>query len=548
MNIDKINIENFKAYKGAFKLSLNKGINILVGNNEAGKSTIIEAIHLALTGMYCGKYLKNELSQYVFNKEIVAEYIQGLEQGNIAQPLPHILIEVFIQSEDTAEFEGDFHSDKPNKACGFSLKVAFDDKYQKEYANLVQIGGIKTLPIEYYNVSWTSFARDESITPRSIPIKSALIDSSSNKFQNGSDIYITRIVKEFLESNEVVEVSQAHRRMKESFMGEVAIKKINEKIKTGAKISDKKVELSVDLSSKNAWEGSLMTYIEDVPFHYIGKGEQCLVKTKLALGHKKTKEANIILLEEPENHLSYSKLNQLINDVKSDSGEKQILISTHSSFVANKLGLEHLILLNDRKTIRLNALSSDTYKFFEKLSGYDTLRLILCKKAILVEGDSDELIVQKAYMINNSGKLPIERGVDVISVGTSFLRFLEIAEKIGTKIAVVADNDGNIDAVNKKYQNYLGHNVKQKIKICFDPIIDNGTLQDFNYNTLEPKFLKENNLINLNKVLGTTYQNVDDLHKYMKANKTACALKVFETEEALNFPQYILEAIRPDDE
>ena len=60
MRIKKVNVENFKCYKGKFSLSLNEGINILVGNNEAGKSTILEAIHLALTGILNGKYLKNE--------------------------------------------------------------------------------------------------------------------------------------------------------------------------------------------------------------------------------------------------------------------------------------------------------------------------------------------------------------------------------------------------------------------------------------------------------------------------------------------------------
>jgi putative ATP-dependent endonuclease of OLD family len=232
-----------------------------VGDNEAGKSTIIEAIHLALTGLHNGKYLRNELSQYVFNKEIVAEYIESLKPENIAKPLPLISIEVFIEGEELAEFWGDLHSDKPNNANGFSLKIAFDENYQKEYEDLVKLGEIKTLPIEYYNVSWISFARNENITARTIPIKSALIDSSSNKLQNGSDIYISRIVKEFLELNEIVEISQAHRRMKETFMGEEVIKKINEKIKTASRISDKKVELSVELSSKNAWESSLMTYL-----------------------------------------------------------------------------------------------------------------------------------------------------------------------------------------------------------------------------------------------------------------------------------------------
>lgn len=544
MHISKIHIENFKIFKGSFKLPLSNGMNILVGDNEAGKSTIIEAIHLALSGLFNGKYLKNELTQYLFNNEIVAEYIQSLEEGNSAAVLPHILIEVFMEGDDLAEFLGDASSEKA--ATGFFLKIAFDERFQPQYEKLVKLGGIKTLPIEYYNITWSSFARDESITPRIIPLKSALIDSASSRFQNGSDIYISHIVKEFLELDEIVEVSQAHRRMKESFMDEPSIIKINEKIKSAAKISEKKVELSVELSSKNAWESSLMTYLEDIPFHFIGKGEQSIVKTKLALGHKKAKEANVILMEEPENHLSHTKLNQLISDIKSGSSDKQIIISTHSSFVANKLGLENLIFINDLKRTSLNDLSGDTQKFFKKLSGYDTLRLILCKKAILVEGDSDELVIQKAFQINNQGKLPIEKGVDVISVGTSFLRFLEIAEKLNKNVVVVTDNDGDVEAVKKKYGNYLGDNKKETIEICFDEVVDTGVIEDFNYNTLEPKVLKENGLEKLNKIFGTLHKGVNSMHLFMRANKTECALRIFDTSEEISFPKYLLDAIKPD--
>ena len=44
MAIHKVKISNFKCFKGLFELELNKGLNILVGNNETGKSTILEAI------------------------------------------------------------------------------------------------------------------------------------------------------------------------------------------------------------------------------------------------------------------------------------------------------------------------------------------------------------------------------------------------------------------------------------------------------------------------------------------------------------------------
>lgn len=544
--IKEIIIENFKCFDGRFRLTLNKGINILVGDNEAGKSTILEAIHLALTGMIYGRYLKNDLNQYLFNNHVVTSYLEDVALGKPAIP-PHVLIEVYFDSTDMPELEGDGNCLK-RKECGICFKIAFDPKYQQEYEELIRSRSLSAIPVEYYEIVWTSCARG-SITPRSIPVKSALIDSSSARFQNGSDVYISRIMKDFLSPEDIVSVSQAHRNMKESFMSEPAIKTINTKIKNAANISNKEVTLSVDLSSRNAWETNLVTYLDDVPFHFIGKGEQCIVKTKLALSHKKAQEANILLLEEPENHLSHARLNQLIHEIKSNSGDKQIIISTHSSYVANKLGLGSLILLNNRKTLRLNDLNEETKKFFEKLSGYDTLRLILCTKAILVEGDSDELIVQKAYYVNK-GKLPIEDGVDVISVGTSFLRFLEIAERIQKPVVVLTDNDGDVSALRDKYNHYLKSDASTKdyIRICFDEVEDSGSLKigkkEFNYNTLEPKFVKCNDIENLNKILGVSYKNVDDLHVYMRANKTACALKIFDSKETFVFPQYILDGIK----
>ena len=96
------------------------------------------------------------------------------------------------------------------------------------------------------------------------------------------------------------------------------------------------------------------------------------------------------------------------------------------------------------------------------------------------------------------------------------------------------------------------YNIPKKdfIEICFDETEDTGDLKigknekPFNYNTLEPKILKSNDLEKLNMILGTTYANEDELHKYMRSNKTDCALKIFDTKENVSFPQYILNAIQ----
>ena len=298
-----------------------------------------------------------------------------------------------------------------------------------------------------------SFARN-GITARNIPIKSALINSSSTRLQNGSDVYVSRIIRDLLEETERASISQAHRKLKEAFVANPNLKLINERITQAAKISQKAVSISVDLSSQTAWESSLMTYIDLIPFQYVGKGEQCVIKTKLALSAKKNAEATAILLEEPENHLSHARLNELIADLTDQHGQKQIIISTHSSFVANKLGLDHLIVLRGGEVARISELEASD--FFKKLAGYDTLRLTLAAKAILVEGDSDELVVQRAYMDANSGRLPIQDGIDVISVGTAFLRFLELASALKIPVAVVTDNDGDTAAVEKKYRRIQG--------------------------------------------------------------------------------------------
>jgi len=543
MKIDRIKIINFKCFK-ELNLPLNEGLNILVGKNEAGKSTILEAIHLALTGIFNGRYIKNELTQYLFNIDVVLEYFKDVAADRKPVSPPSVLIELYFKTDDFAEFDGKNNTEKCDSS-GLSFRIAFDEGYKEEYEHLVRGGGIKSLPVEYYNIFWRSFA-GKDITAISIPIKPAFIDSSTNRYQNGSDIYISRIVRDTLEPKEIVEISQAHRTMRDSFMNCPTIKVINEKIRSGAKISDKKIELSVELLSKNAWENSLMTYLDNVPFHFIGKGEQSTVKTKLALGHKKAKKASLLLLEEPENHLTHAKLNRLIGDIKAEQKDRQIIISTHNSFVANKLGLDNLILLNDGKPTCFRNLTPDTESFFEKIAGYDTLRLVLCKKAILVEGDSDELIVQKAYQIKHE-KLPIEDEIDVISVGTSFLRFLEIAEKIGKPVAVVTDNDGDVEGLKTKYENYLGPKAKDFIIICFNDFVDNGMPQisgkPFNRNTLEPEMLKANGLEAMNHLLDKAYTSEDDLLRYMRANKTECALKIFKSTGTVSFPQYIVNAI-----
>lgn len=247
-------------------------------------------------------------------------------------------------------------------------------------------------------------------------------------------------------------------------------------------------------------------------------------------------DSNVLLIEEPENHLSHSNMYKLIEEITQRGVDRQIVLTTHSNFVLNKLGIDNLKLLSPSGDIMtMTDLSANTKDYFMKLPGYDTLRLILSPKTILVEGPSDELIVQKAYSVQH-GKLPLEDGVDVISVrGLSFKRFLEIGKLLKLNIQVVTDNDGDIAALRKKYKDYLNGKV-ENIDICFS--------DDEKCKTLEPQLLKANSLARLNTIIGAKFLSDDDLLHYMGEHKTDTALKVFEFDGDLNFPDYICNAIR----
>ena len=176
------------------------------------------------------------------------------------------------------------------------------------------------------------------------------------------------------------------------------------------------------------------------------------------------------------------------------------------------------------------------------MPGFDTLRLILANKVILVEGPADDLIIQRAYK-DKHNKLPINDGVDIISVNAlAFKRYCDIALLVNKNIIIVTDNDGNIkENIIDKYKNYIN---KDTIKICYE--------NDESLVTLEPSILSSNSkteeqLNNFKKIISKNNsminKNKEEILKFMKNNKTEWSMRVFDSELSIEYPQYIKDAI-----
>lgn len=538
MNIEKVKIHNFKCFKD-FTITFKHGMNIIVGNNEVGKSTILEAINLALTGYYKNTHISKCLSQYMFNKDILDSYFKDPNSY-----IPELWIEVYFEKNSYACFRGNNNSDKDDDAEGFVFSIKFNNDFQNDYIDSIRDKSVRSLPLEYYDIKWSTFSRD-SIKPRSIPYKSYFIDAS-NRVNSNNDIYLTRILNNYLDINDKAMITHVQRKLLESFIKDDEIVKINKKLDDCNTLVEKNITIAPDFVDKQSWLKNIITEVDDIPFIFIGSGDQSIIKTEVALNQIPNDVNSIILIEEPENHLSYSRLNKFLSRVNDSIDNNQLVISSHSNFVVNKLGIDKVSLIYNQKIMKFENLQPETANFFKKLPGFDTLRMVLSKSVILCEGPSDELVLQKAYY-DKYNKLPIEDEIDIISVGTSFLRFLEIAEHLDINIAVVTDNDGDLNALEKKYEKYINSDKYNNIYISYDATVDDGKLNNsnnkFNYNTLEPKLLKANNIDMLNDIFSSEFKTDEDLLKYMNKNKTDCMLKVFESDKNIVFPNYINEAI-----
>ena len=336
-------------------------------------------------------------------------------------------------------------------------------------------------------------------------------------------------------------LSTAYRKNRHDFHLHDAVSQLNEAVKNNVHIGNRSLTIDLKEEDLDEWKRQMSVVVDSIPFENVGFGSQNTIKIELAIKNS-IDQVNLVLMEEPENNLSFSNMVKLVQHIESASG-KQVFISTHSSFISNKLNLNNILLVNLGNVISFSSLNSDTAKYFKKLPGYDTLRLVLAEKVILVEGPTDDLIIQKAYY-DEKGKLPSADGIDIIVVDSlAFKRYCEIAKLLSKKTVIVTDNDGNIEKnITKKYSEYI--NLDNFVFIYEK----NETL-----NTIEPSVLEANIvdgaltgdfIDSISKNGSMQGKSKEEILSFMSSNKTEWAFRIFDSDKKIKYPEYIRDVIK----
>ncbi|REC40089.1 ATP-dependent nuclease [Chryseobacterium sp. 5_R23647] len=514
MYIKRLKAFNFKKFK-TLDISFKENLNLIIGENESGKSTILQAIDLLLSGS------RNKIEtiglEHLMNDEIIHQFFLDKKFVN----LPELRIEIYFENVNDPEYYGINNSEKA-RDCGITMICEPREDLSKEISEILSQEGTN-FPFEFYNINFYKFGGNPYLG-FTRKFKHILIDHSSINNEYATNSYIKTLYTSSIEATEKHIHSNHYRILKTDFKNNV-LKNINDKI------PGKSYEFSLKNNSKNGLENDLTIVENNIDILHRGKGRQCFIKTEFALS-KNENELNFILLEEPENHLSHLNMHNLIERINC-SKNKQIFIATHSNIISSRLDLRNAIFVNAENNInaKLSGLDKKTAEFFIKAPNRNLLEFILSKKVILVEGDAEHILMEHFFESHYKMK-PSQKGIHIIAIGgLSFKRYMEIANLLEIKTAVIRDNDKNYDSIiTKNYEEHVGEFCKAFASTDDTMYTFEVCLQAINNALCDKLFLPK---LKTRSVL-----------EYMLAEKTESAYKLLTSNEKINIPDYIIEAFQ----
>lgn len=420
--IKSLHIEGFKKFQ-TLDVEFNEHMNILVGENEAGKSTILDALKTVMNQQY--RNADKSVLRDLFNIKMVAAF----KENPSIKTLPRIYIEVELaltpQQKNASYFYGEVYGKRKQQVEKYGIR--FECQYDEELGTGMEQSILEgKIPYEYYTLTWTTFAnRPYQMIKR--PLNFLSIDTTNSATAPSFNYYNRTLFTSRYDEATRAKAKNEFRAKLEDALESTALPPISENRKFN--VDSKKVVLETILS----------VYEDSIALENRGSGMESLIKTQIALD--KANGLDVILMEEPENHLSFSTLKKMLQEISNKQENSQIIVATHSNMIASRLNLNNVLWITENNIKSLSNVKSDIAEFFVRADNNAFLQLLLSKKVFLVEGATEFLLLPMFYQ-QITGHTIEEDGVSVISCnGISYKRYLEIAETADKKIAVVTDND-----------------------------------------------------------------------------------------------------------
>lgn len=441
--------EEFSISKPNLNLDFTSGLNLLIGENDSGKTAIIDAIKLVLkTHSY--EWLKIERDDFYGKSnrlriELFFKELSDEEAKNFTEWL---------------SWEGTGDEAKPNLKLFYDATISNDKIIPSDIkAGNDEVGYLLTAGArEFLKVTYLKPLRD---------VKTDLVAKKNSRLSQIFQEHEAFKGKD--ESHHLVEIfKKFNNSIKEYFEGKDGFGVVLESDKKGKELKDEIDKYLQSFYEKNketdikVTEGRLKNILEKLELLIkdevnVGLGtlnRLFMASELLHLNKKDWDGIRLGLIEELEAHLHPQAQMQVIESLQSQKSI-QLILTTHSPNLASKVGLANLIICTYDYAFpmgkKYTKLKETDYPFLERFLDVSKSNLFFAKGLIFVEGVSEELIlpalVDKLFELGDLNNNLTSSSTSIIAIGnTAFLRYSKIFLRnqipfIDIPISIVTDLD-----------------------------------------------------------------------------------------------------------
>ena len=445
MIISELKIYNFRQFKSVngapgLEITFHKGLNALIGENDSGKTAVIDALKLVLL---------TQSNEYI--RPVDEDFYKPV--GGDACPEFNIdcTISAFTQNE-AKNFIEYLTFKKDGEKVEYTLELHYRawKEGHKIYQEL-RVGERDD------GMSIDGKARELLKAVYLKPLRDAEREMSSGRSSRISQILLSHPVFKDKKEHTVLNIFQdANKRIEDYFTDDADGKRILQTIRDNlASFNDKGQASNAELKTSDIQLKAILESLSlKAPEINPGLGELNLlfIAAELLLLKDDTDGGlKLALIEELEAHLHPQAQLRLISYLQNEYNENdvQIIISTHSPILASKINLKNLILMKNGTGFDLaegmTGLQKGDYLFLQRFLDSTKANLFFAKGIIMVEGDAENILVPVLADILG---YPLEKyGISIVNVGsTAFLRYSGIMVRkdgtdIGIPVSVITDCD-----------------------------------------------------------------------------------------------------------
>lgn len=421
-------------------VSFNRGLNVLIGENDSGKSAILDAIKLVLkTHAYEWIKVDNDDFHIGTNKLRIEIIFRGFEvsearhftewigwdkyeDGQTDKPLLRLIYQVERNNQRIF----------PAEVCaGMDFSGMPLNAFAREYLKTTYLKALRDadseLTAKHNSRVAQIFQKHELLVKKDgeqHPFEKIIEDSNTaiggwfNAPENKAKI--KDIINEFVKAF-IAEDGEA-----EFYLSAPEILSILEKIAIGLK------------GQLNPGLGTLNRLYMAVELLHLRK--------------ENWDGARVCLIEELEAHLHPQAQLKIIEKLRRENNV-QFILTTHSPNIASKVPLRSLIICKGNNVFSMGAkytkLDIKDYKYLERFLDVTKSNLFFANGVILVEGWSEEVLAPA--IAKKMGYDLTKKEISIVNVGsTAYLHFAKIflradGNKMGVPVAIVTDLDNRPD-------------------------------------------------------------------------------------------------------